>query len=108
MSKRGKRGVSKCKKKSNDPDKSTIEFNENGLAIGENAALFKSCLGLEFRKRIPYYKLVKDIDKKLYNDLWEHMKVLYFFFLILKILYLLLFMINFFFFFESVGVVEHT
>ncbi|KAI3818137.1 hypothetical protein L1987_11940 [Smallanthus sonchifolius] len=60
-----KRGTAKCLKMIKDPKDFKIEFDSNGLAIGENAA---------FRKKIPYYQLVKDIDKQLYNDVWVSLK----------------------------------
>ncbi|KAL8237839.1 hypothetical protein R6Q59_018920 [Mikania micrantha] len=74
MSKKRKRGTSKCKKKFLNPDQFRIEFDKNGLAKGENKSFFMSWVGLEFRKQIPYHKVVKDIDPKLYDDIWEYTK----------------------------------
>ncbi|KAI3671005.1 hypothetical protein L1987_87651 [Smallanthus sonchifolius] len=69
-----KRGTAKCLKMIKDPKDFKIEFDSNGLAIGENAAFFMSWVGKAFRKKIPYYQLVKDIDKQLYNDVWVSLK----------------------------------
>ncbi|KAI3829930.1 hypothetical protein L1987_04062 [Smallanthus sonchifolius] len=69
-----KRGTAKCLKMIKDPKDFKIEFDSNGLAIGENAAFFMSWVGKVFRKKIPYYQLVKDIDKQLYNDVWVSLK----------------------------------
>ncbi|KAI3814847.1 hypothetical protein L1987_14493 [Smallanthus sonchifolius] len=69
-----KRGTAKCLKMIKDPKYFKIEFDSNGLAIGENAAFFMSWVGKAFRKKIPYYQLVKDIDKQLYNDVWVSLK----------------------------------
>ncbi|KAI3742329.1 hypothetical protein L1987_60009 [Smallanthus sonchifolius] len=69
-----KRGPAKCLKMIKDPKDFKIEFDSNGLAIGETAAFFMSWVGKAFRKKIPYYKLVKDIDKQLYNDVWDSLK----------------------------------
>ncbi|KAF5776698.1 putative Ulp1 protease family catalytic domain, papain-like cysteine peptidase superfamily [Helianthus annuus] len=74
MSDKKKRGAAKCKKMFLDPNNQTIEFNEAGLAIGANASKFISFACLEFRTRIPYYKLVKDIDEQKYVDVWEYIK----------------------------------
>ncbi|MFS7900664.1 hypothetical protein Hanom_Chr00s129774g01814951 [Helianthus anomalus] len=74
MSNKRKRGAAKCLKKFNDPEECTVKFNENGLAIGKNAATFKSWVGIEFRKRIPYHKVAKQVDKQLYDDLWDYIK----------------------------------
>lgn len=90
MSNRPKRGVAQCKKIFTDPTKFTIEFNEKGVAIGENASLFKSWIGIEFRKRIPYHQVANEIDKKLYDNVWEYIKVLHIFYSQLHMLYLLL------------------
>ncbi|KAI3756712.1 hypothetical protein L1987_56534 [Smallanthus sonchifolius] len=69
-----KRGPAKCLKMIKDPKDFKIEFDSNGLAIGETAAFFMSWVGKAFRKKIPYYQLVKDIDKQLYNDVWDSLK----------------------------------
>ncbi|KAI3696159.1 hypothetical protein L1987_79169 [Smallanthus sonchifolius] len=69
-----KRGPTKCLKMIKDPKDFKIEFDSNGLAIGETAAFFMSWVGKAFRKKIPYYQLVKDIDKQLYNDVWDSLK----------------------------------
>ncbi|KAI3756526.1 hypothetical protein L1987_56347 [Smallanthus sonchifolius] len=69
-----KRGTAKCLKMIKDPKDIKIEFDRNCLAIGENAAFFMSWVGKAFRKKIPYYQLVKDIDKQLYNDVWVSLK----------------------------------
>ncbi|KAK1419513.1 hypothetical protein QVD17_28685 [Tagetes erecta] len=74
MSNKRTRGIAKCNKIFTDPDKFTIKFNEKGVAIGENAGLFKSWIGIEFRKRIPYHQLATDIDKKVYDNVWEYIK----------------------------------
>ncbi|KAL8217242.1 hypothetical protein R6Q57_024079 [Mikania cordata] len=74
MSNKRKRGTAKCKKKFLNPDQFKIEFDKNGLAKGENKSFFMSWVGLEFRKQIPYHKVVKDIDPKLYDDIWEYTK----------------------------------
>ncbi|KAJ0829032.1 hypothetical protein HanLR1_Chr00c0049g0699071 [Helianthus annuus] len=74
MSDKKKRGAAKCKKMFLDPNNQTIEFNEKGVAIGANAGKFISFACLEFRTRIPYYKLVKDIDEQKYVDVWEYIK----------------------------------
>ncbi|KAI3797373.1 hypothetical protein L1987_32629 [Smallanthus sonchifolius] len=74
MSNSGKRGSAKCKKKFIDAKNVTIEFNEDGLAIGTNASCFMSMVGLEFRTRIPYHELAKDVDKKLYDEVWNNIK----------------------------------
>ncbi|KAJ0692817.1 putative papain-like cysteine peptidase superfamily [Helianthus annuus] len=74
MSDKKKRGAAKCKKMFLDPNNQTVEFNEAGLAIGANASKFISFACLEFRTRIPYYKLVKDIDEQKYVDVWEYIK----------------------------------
>ncbi|KAL8251213.1 hypothetical protein R6Q59_034906 [Mikania micrantha] len=74
MLKKSKRGASKCKKKFLDPTQFKIEFDETGQAIGKNQAIFNSWVGVECRKRIPYHKLAKDVDKKIYDDIWEYTK----------------------------------
>ncbi|KAL8243412.1 hypothetical protein R6Q59_009670 [Mikania micrantha] len=74
MSNKGKRGKFKCKKKFLLSGQFKIEFDKNGLAKGENKSFFMSWVGLQFRKKIPYHKVVKDIDPKLYDDIWEYTK----------------------------------
>ncbi|KAD4180049.1 hypothetical protein E3N88_28640 [Mikania micrantha] len=74
MSNKGKRGKSKCKKKFLHSDQFKIEFDKNGLAKGENKSFFMSWVGLQFKKIIPNHKVVKDIDPKLYDDIWEYTK----------------------------------
>ncbi|KAD5960907.1 hypothetical protein E3N88_12379 [Mikania micrantha] len=74
MSSKGKRGKSKCKKKFLYSGQFKIEFDKNGLAKGENKSFFMSWVGLQFRKKTPYHKVVKDIDPKLYDDIWEYTK----------------------------------
>ncbi|KAL8269022.1 hypothetical protein R6Q59_002820 [Mikania micrantha] len=74
MLKKGKRGASKCKKKFLDPTQFNIEFDDTGQAIGKNQAIFNSWFGVECRKRILYHKLAKDVDKKIYDDIWEYTK----------------------------------
>ncbi|KAI3706119.1 hypothetical protein L1987_76376 [Smallanthus sonchifolius] len=60
-----KRGHAKCLKMIKDPKDFKIEFDSNGLAIGETAAFFMSWVGKAFRKKIPYYQLK---DWKIPND----------------------------------------
>ncbi|KAI3725691.1 hypothetical protein L1987_65483 [Smallanthus sonchifolius] len=74
MSNSGKRGTAKGKKFT-DAKSATIEFNKDGVAIGPNASSFMSRVGLEFRSRIPYHLLAKDVDKKLYDAAWINNKV---------------------------------
>ncbi|KAL8215937.1 hypothetical protein R6Q57_022774 [Mikania cordata] len=69
-----KRGASKCKKKFMDPTQFKIEFDDTGLAIGQNRSIFYSWVGVECRKKIPYHQLAKDVDKQLYDDVWEYTK----------------------------------
>ncbi|KAD7477581.1 hypothetical protein E3N88_00717 [Mikania micrantha] len=71
---KGKRGASKCKKKFLDPTQFKIEFDDTGQAIGKNRAIFYSWVGVECRKKIPYHQLAKDVDKQLYDDVWEYTK----------------------------------
>jgi hypothetical protein len=82
---KGKRGASKCKKKFLAPDQFTVQFDASGVAIGENAASFMSWVGVEFKKKIPYDKVAKDVDSKLYDEIWEYTKVLYSFFFLLNL-----------------------
>ncbi|KAK1421690.1 hypothetical protein QVD17_24231 [Tagetes erecta] len=74
MSNKKTRGAAKCKEKSLKPDDFTIEFNANGIAIGENAAKFMSWIGVECRKKIPYNKLANQVGSKLYDEIWEYAK----------------------------------
>ncbi|KAL8266651.1 hypothetical protein R6Q59_003995 [Mikania micrantha] len=74
MLNKGKRGASKCKKKFLDPTQFKIEFDDTGQAIEKNRAIFYSWVGVECRKKIPYHQLAKDVDKQLYDDVWEYSK----------------------------------
>ncbi|KAM0019585.1 putative papain-like cysteine peptidase superfamily [Helianthus debilis subsp. tardiflorus] len=74
MSEKKKRGVSKCKKKLLHPEECTVDFDKTGRAIGKNAGRFMSFIGVEVKKTVPYNKVVKHVNPKLYEDLWEYAK----------------------------------
>ncbi|KAI3686591.1 hypothetical protein L1987_80271 [Smallanthus sonchifolius] len=74
MSGKRKRGASTCKKKRSSSDQSGINFNANGVAIGEKASDFMSWVGAEFKNRVPINKVAKDVDSKLYDRIWEYAK----------------------------------
>lgn len=75
MSKKGKRGRAKCKKKLEEEDY-FIEFDENGGEIGEHADDFITWIGEKQRADIPYYQMAKDVKDELWEKLWEETKVL--------------------------------
>ncbi|KAK9078276.1 hypothetical protein SSX86_002333 [Deinandra increscens subsp. villosa] len=72
---RGKRGAAKCNKMLKDPKSCTIDFNKNGLAIGKNKDEFKTWIGIAFRSMVPYHLVAKDIDKKIYDKVWDYIKI---------------------------------
>ncbi|KAI7732611.1 hypothetical protein M8C21_001663, partial [Ambrosia artemisiifolia] len=74
MSEKKKRGVSKCKRKLLHPDASTVDFDEEGYAIGLNATSFMSWIGVEFKRRIPYTKVAREVDSTEFEDIWKYAK----------------------------------
>ncbi|KAI3675456.1 hypothetical protein L1987_85046 [Smallanthus sonchifolius] len=74
MSSSRKRGTAKCKSRYTNAASVNIQFNEDGIAIGPNRADFMSSVGLEFRNNIPYHLPAKDVEKKLYDDVWTKIK----------------------------------
>ncbi|KAI3759950.1 hypothetical protein L1987_50337 [Smallanthus sonchifolius] len=74
MSSSRKRGTAKCKSRYTNAASVNIQFNEDGIAIGPNRADFMSSVGLEFRNNIPYHLLAKDVEKKLYDEVWTKIK----------------------------------
>ncbi|KAI3830226.1 hypothetical protein L1987_04360 [Smallanthus sonchifolius] len=75
MSSSCKRGTAKCKSRYTNAASVNIQFNEDGIAIGPNRADFMSSVGLEFRNNIPYHLLAKDVEKKLYDEVWTKIKI---------------------------------
>ena len=76
MSQRGKRGAS-LGKRNYPPESYYVEFDDLGVATGENNGRFNTWFSTQVKSRISYHLEWKEVTDEMKDQLWLCTEVLY-------------------------------